>query len=422
MIHYSKRYLLLGLLFFSAICHVKANRHYIFAFDVAYADRGCINTISSANMISVVKAILENNSFSKNDYLSFVSYSLNMNSPDFNQFATVAKDSSGKQIKWAQYKNVNEAISHLAPNWYDITIGHHLHNHGKVASMQSIAKQYVLKAVTSTRNFADETWLLMITDDLVNGVGNNYANEYNTVATTGNYLAFDKFRNEVFNFVRDFNKKIQFNIIPIKNVSGKETIDLRLGYRDLKMVVYAVHPTVLPSIHSVTDMPSTLPIKRVRGGYIIDINIKSLTSEFDINSICLNLKGKEFFMPLAHQQFINKEELSEGDSIFLTMSMKYIDGIYNGIIVSPNIDMYKQGMTLKTKYKIQEEAKVFGLFPLVDAFWWFYPNDSMHAVLTWDIIIILLFITVICIFAYRFFRTITLYRPKNEDIFLDKVK
>ena len=98
----------------------------------------------------------------------------------------------------------------MAPNWYDITIGHHLHNYGKVASMQSIAKQYVLKAVTSTKNVADETWLLMITDDLVNGVGNNYANEYNTVATTGNYIAFDKSRNDVFNFVRDFNKKIQF--------------------------------------------------------------------------------------------------------------------------------------------------------------------------------------------------------------------
>ena len=158
-------------------------------------------------MVSAVKAILENNSFSKNDYLSFVSYSLNMNSPDFNQFATVAKDSSGKQIKWAQYKNVNEAINQLTPNWYDITIGHHLHNNGKVASMQSIAKQYVLKAVTSTKNVADETWLLMITDDLVNGVGNNYANEYNTVATAGNYLAFDKSRNDVLNLVGDFNKK-----------------------------------------------------------------------------------------------------------------------------------------------------------------------------------------------------------------------
>ena len=112
MIHYLKRFLLLGLLFFSAIC-LKANRHYIFAFDVAYADRGYINAISSARMVSVVKAILENNSFSKNDYLSFVSYSLNMNSPDFNQFATVAKDSSGKQIKWAQYKNVNETQQHL---------------------------------------------------------------------------------------------------------------------------------------------------------------------------------------------------------------------------------------------------------------------------------------------------------------------
>lgn len=37
-------------------------------------------------------------------------------------------------------------------------------------------------------------------------------------------------------------------------------------------------------------------------------------------------------MPLAHQQFIKKEELSEGDSIILTMSMKYDDGIYNGIL------------------------------------------------------------------------------------------
>lgn len=422
MIHCSKRYLLLGLLFFSAICYVKANRHYIFAFDVAYADKGYINTISSAKMVSAVKVILENNGFSKNDYLSFVSYSLNMNSPDFNQFVTVAKDSSGKQIKWAQYKNVNEAISQLTPNWYDITIGHHLHNNGKVASMQSIAKQYVLKAVTSTKSVADETWLLMITDDLVNGVGNNYANEYNTVATAGNYLAFDKSRNDVFNFVGDFNKKIQFSVIPIKNLSGKKTINLGLGYRNLKMIVYAVHPTVLPSIHSVTDMPSTIPIKRVRGGYNIDINIKSLTPEFEIDSIYLNLRGRVIYVPLAHQQFIKKEELSEGDSIILTMSMKYNDGIYNGILVSPNINTYKQGMTLKTKYKIQEEAKILGLFPLVDAFWWFYPNDSMHAVLIWDIIIILLFIAVICFLAYRVFRTITLYRPKNEDIFLDKVR
>lgn len=419
MIHYLKRFLLLGLLFFSAIC-LKANRHYIFAFDVAYADRGYINAISSARMVSVVKAILENNSFSKNDYLSFVSYSLNMNSPDFNQFATVAKDSSGKQIKWAQYKNVNEAISQLTPNWYDITIGHHLHNNGKVASMQSIAKQYVLKAVTSTKSVADETWLLMITDDLVNGVGNNYANEYNTVATAGNYLAFDKSRNDVFNFVGDFNKKIQFSVIPIKNVSGKKTINLGLGYRNLKMIVYAVHPTVLPSIHSVTDMPSTLPIKRVRGGYKIGINIKSLTSEFDIDSIYLNLRGKLIFMPLAHPKFINKEELSDGDSIAVTMTMKYTDGYYNGILVSPHIETYRQGMTINTQYKMQEEAKVFGLLPLEDAFWWFFPNDSTYAVLTWDIIITLIFIAVICFIAYKIFRTITLYCPKNEDISLEK--
>ena len=54
MIHCSKLYLLLGLLFFSATSYVKANRHYIFAFDVAYADKGYINTISSAKMVSAV--------------------------------------------------------------------------------------------------------------------------------------------------------------------------------------------------------------------------------------------------------------------------------------------------------------------------------------------------------------------------------
>lgn len=51
----------------------------------------------------------------------------------------------------------------------------------------------------------------------------------------------------------------------------EKTINLGLDYRNLKMIVYPVHPTVWPSIHSVTDMPSTIPIKRVRGGYNIDI-------------------------------------------------------------------------------------------------------------------------------------------------------
>ena len=100
--------------------------------------------------------------------------------------------------------------------------------------------------------------------------------------------------------------------------------------------------------------------------------------------------------------------------------MKYTDGYYNGILVSPHIETYRQGMTINTQYKMQEEAKVFGLLPLEDAFWWFFPNDSTYAVLTWDIIITLIFIAVICFIAYKIFRTITLYCPKNEDISLEK--
>lgn len=408
------------LLFFFTANKVIANRHYIFAFDVAYADRGCINFIADVKMRSIVKAILSNNGFSEEDYISFVSYSIDIDNPNFAKFVTIAKDVKGKSLKWAQYKDANDAMNHLSKNWYDITVGHQLH-HGRIASMQSLAKQYILRAVGSRNKAADETWLLMITDDLVNGVGHSYANEYTTVASAGNFKAFEKFKKDVFSFMGDFNKKIQFEIIPIKNVGGNSTINLGLGYRNLRIIAYNAHPTVLPSIQSITDIPSSLPIKRVRGGFDLTLNVNLLSNEFSVNSVIVKIKENEFLAPLNNSVFINKEMLSDGDSITLTMNMKYIDGVYNGMLISPLKDIYRQGMTLKTKYKMQEDTKIFGLLPLVDSFWWFFPNDVTYAVLTWDVIIILIFIAVVCFTAYKLFRKFTLYRPKNEDIYLDKL-
>lgn len=426
--------LLLCLLLILATNNSFANRHYIFAFDVAYANKGCIDFISSDHMMNIIWKILNENDYTSNDYISVVSYSIDMQNPDFNRFVTVAKDIDGNEIKWARYTNADDAIGNFSWNWYDITVGHHK-QHGRIASMQSLAKQYALKAVAKENYAADETWLLMITDDKVNGVGDSYVNEYNIVSTTGNHRIFSALKQEVFSFMGKFNEKIQFENIPIRNMSGEKTYNLGLGHDKLKIIAYKAKPTVLPSIQSVTNIPSPLPIKRVRGGFKLDMDVQSLSNDFIIDSLNLKIKDFIYSIPIKgntafiernqpsidNSTFIDKDSLSDGDSITLTMTMRYHDGYYNGMLITPTEDIYRQGMTLKTQYKMQDDAKVFGILPLIDLLWWFFPNNAAYAVFTWDVIIVLIFIGIICVIAYRIFRKITRYQPDNKDIIIKRM-
>lgn len=407
------------------------SRHFVIAVDVSYTDFECTRFITQQQTKDCIFNLLAKNGFNENDFLSLVSYSLSLGQPDFSNFVTIARDNRGIPVKWRQFENANDASIKLgsAVSWDDMVLRQHLrlcpHPRG---SMQSLAKQYILKTLTSKnpQHICNETLLLMITDEEANGIDNNYVNEYNQVSFH-NSQAFRDLRKEVFAFVRKCDAMFQFERTKLEHCRefSNDLISNNLIFnqkRNLKVVPYIVRPVVLPAIQSVTDIPIPLPIKTVKGGYKLELNVNVFSEKYEIHSLDLLLPDEKFNININEGNlFIGRDKLSDGDSIALQMEIKYVDGIYNGISMSPKMSVFNQGLTLKTKFRLQQDTKILGMIPLHDSFWWFFPNDIQKEIIIWTVILILVVIIFIIYIAFKWFRRRTRYIPQNKDISLVKI-
>ena len=86
--------------------------------------------------------------------------------------------------------------------------------------------------------------------------------------------------------------------------------------------------------------------------------------------------------------FIPSEKVKVGDVISLSLTVILKDGLYDGVIISPANTRYHDGMVVNQVVKIQNEAKILGILPLSDSFWWWFPNDIFSAVMIWDLLIL----------------------------------
>lgn len=118
---------------------------------------------------------------------------------------------------------------------------------------------------------------------------------------------------------------------------------------------------------------------------------------------------------------ISSDDIHTGDTLIVSLSLAMKDGYYNGTLISENNPRYKDGMTSKQIVKIQDEAKVLGLMPLADIFWWWFPNDVFTAVMIWDLIILLIVIVIVGYILYRCFVRINAYKPSNDKLKITKV-
>ena len=409
--------------------------HFIIAVDVAYGNTAPLHFIQSPVVRDYLFNLLEVNGYDGKDYLTFVSYALNLSNPNFDTFVSLATDLNDKPILWRKYENALLAKNKFGANWGNITVSHHQKfiQGAPIASMQSLAKEYILKT-TSLQNqdvICDETILLMITDEIVNGVDNNYVNEYNNISTLGcsSSYKFRKLKQQVFDYVEKCNSSYRFQRAKLKCINGLTYSDgdsyftfnnVGPQITNLKIVPYRVLPTKSPAIQTITNIPSLIPFRIVKGGYKLKLDVKMLDKMFEFGSLDLVLPNSRHKIANHEELFISHEELSDGDSIALELEVLYKDGIYNGITMSPSNPTYKNWMTLNTEFRLQQDAKIMGIIPLKDGLWWFFPDNVRMAIVTWDIIIILVFIMIICYVAFGIFRRITRFTPSNKDISLNK--
>lgn len=394
--------------------NVHLNRHFIVAIDGAMPKY--TNELLKTSTKDYVENLLNKYfDYNKKDYLSLVTYQIDLSNPDFNRFAFVPQLSNGNRAAWIQQSKVD--FSALR-DWASMVAIQHNRLVGiNKASFQSAAKQYILKAVQQNSNIGtNETYIILLSDEKVNGVDDNYQLEWNNISTSkGSRIA--PYREEVFSKLKNINKRFLFE--PTKFYGQYKHEFAHISKEPFVLAVYKVRPAIIPSIQSIANIPAQLPFKKVRGGYAFDLDLSAIDPMYSVikTELTLNDKNKKYSIKGCKQtQTIDKQLLSEGDTVTFKVWLNYKDGIYNGLVMNPYDEDYKKGLTITQSVVFKDDAKIFGKIAMPDFLWWFWADDVQAIVIFWDVVFILLFIIIICIFAYKGFKTVTAYIPNNDSI------
>lgn len=397
--------------------------HYIIAFDQSVGKYHS-DYLSPKTLVSLT-TILKGADFNpENDYLSMVGYTMEMGEPSLDRFVRPYMNFEGDTIKWLTLHDVD--LSTMFKDWPQ---GQPLLNpHGSpYGSMQSLSKPYIVMethTTTASSKYADRTIMLLVTDEVVNGTDDNYAQEWNNVSTSlgADYLKFKDLAQGVFSKMQSFNEEFKFVQVPLgKNKKTRFALSSDGVY---KIIPYEVVAVDKPSIHSVTDFPSPLPLQRIRGGFKLAVETKSINEKYEIHQIALYNKNGKQLGQVSDGDFdliISSNDVHAGDTLVASLSLRMKDGFYNGTLISSDNFRYKKGMVSKQVVKIQDEAKVLGLIPLSDAFWWWFPNDIFTAVMVWDLIILIIVIVMVGYILYMCFVRINSYKPSNDKLKITKI-
>lgn len=394
------------------------NRHFIVAIDGAMP-KYTYELFKTSTKDYVENLLNKYFDYNKKDYLSLVTYQIDLSNPDFNRFAFVPQLSNGNRAAWIQQSEVDFSV---LGDWASMVYLQHNRLVGiNKASFQSAAKQYILKAVQQNSNIGtNETYIILLSDEKVNGVDDNYQLEWNNISTSkGSRIA--PYREEVFSKLKNINKRFLFE--PTKFYGQYKHEFAHISKEPFVLAVYKVRPTIIPSIQSIANIPAQLPFKKVRGGYAFDLDLSAIDPMYSVikTELTLNDKNKKYSIKGCKQtQTIDKQLLSEGDTVTFKVWLNYKDGIYNGLVMNPYDEDYKKGLTITQSVVFKDDAKIFGKITMPDFLWWFWADDVQSIVIFWDVVFILIFIIIICFVAYKLFRMMTLYIPKNKYIYIVK--
>ena len=179
------------------------NRHFIVAIDGAMP-KYTNELLKNSTKEYVENLLNEYFEYNKNDYLSLVTYQIDLSNPDFNKFAFVPHISNGTSASWKQQEKVD--FSALG-NWAGMAIQQNRFVGINKASFQSAAKQYILQVVKQSSNLgANDTYIIMLSDEKINGVDDNYQLEWNNISTSrDSHIA--PYREEVFSKLKNINQR-----------------------------------------------------------------------------------------------------------------------------------------------------------------------------------------------------------------------
>lgn len=382
------------------------SRHFIVLFDESVPQyRDC----AASKIYSGVEQMLDTLGYgTEDDYLTLAGYSLNLDYPDFDKFIDIYTDDSGDAIKWSKVSN-SDLASLIAwtprqERWSGVE---------KRGSMQSLAKQYAMIAARPESNtlLADETYVLCITDDRINGGVSTYQQEWTSVLNNDNYKRFGELKDGVFAAMDQFKNWIAFDLLDINiEISSKQ-------YQEsYKVVAYRARPTREPAVGASVQIQTQ--VRRTRGGYVAGLLYPQENAHYVVRGIHFNdeLAESQDLKVSDEVQWVRLSERSNDiDSLVVNVDVQMVDGFYNAFRFSGLHPNYP-GMKVRQKMIMFDEPKVLGFFHLPNAMWWWSGDDIYLAVHLWDLIFVVIILIIVCYAFYKLFVHITTYEPDLEDI------
>ena len=353
---------------------------------------------------------------SDSDYVSIVNYSIGIRDCSWDDFTT-------NTWSWERYEVFRLSLYNM---WGRISENHQ--NVGDPFSLLQGGKYYSFHSLLNKNreNYSNKIFLLDVSDEYFNG-GDNYRKEFQDFyALSGKRFEYDDFKNTLIKINQYYHFEYQKEILIKKNGYEVKNSD---GYK-YKFLLYEVTPNQT-TLNSVLNYPAYLGIHRVRGGYRIEFDYNNVTvdslkshSSYKLHRLEISpmkngepIKTAAFTEDAGHVTMdIDGSDVS-GDLLKVEMRgwLEPKDEIYSGLIMNPYDEDFKN-LNVNLSLPLNNDPKIFGVIPLYDFMWWWYPNDILRAVYIWDIVLVLILILVMIYIQRTLSKKMGLYIPTNSVI------
>lgn len=388
----------------------KAKNHVIIAVDnvVPHYEYVLLNKDFMLRNIDDILLRNDDNLLSPGDYVSVVTFGLGADNYNYKNFVLPAI-LNDKPLVWNKFTSLYE----LFPDWDSQVLNKPYGRiKGKPYSMLSGSKPFIMRYLNSndSTKTAERTFILLITDDHYNG-NDDFHKEFDKYHGTGGCAPAEPFEH----CVNQYHSLFKDREIARKEISHQ--------YEDsYKLILLEIIPSTIPSLNGILDIPASLNVRRVPGGYGIDFQAKSVDDFYQFRNL------KVTVIPTKGKPFV-KEADSEGNvslkipygavdpndiRVNLDGEVLQKDGMYDGMVISP-LNPNTPRMHASRSISVTDDGKIFGM-RMPDAMWWWSRGDIRQAAFIWEVIIVLLviFLTVAAVGWYN--KKSTVYTLGNDEI------
>lgn len=362
-------------------------------------------------MLGHIDKILTSNDgklMSEGDYVSVVTFGLGALNTNFDHFVVPAS-LNGEPLVWRDFTSWED----IFPDWTRQVLNKYDGRmNGAHYSMLSGAKSFIMSEVKSldTDKVAERTYILMITDDHYNG-NDNYKKEFADYRVTGGCAPADSFERQIN----------LYNSFFIEREVARTTVSSS-KFQPYYLILLEIVPANIPSLNGIVDVPASLNVHRVPGGYGIGFKAKSVDNFYRFLSLKVRvntLTGESLISEADHEgnvDMVIPYDAVDPSDIHVDIDGQVIqeDGMYDGMLISPDNPNTPRMHSSRT-ISVQEDGKIFGM-PMPDFIWWWARDDVRKAAFIWEVIVVMLVIllTVTAVGLYN--KKSTVYTLDNDEI------